>query len=98
MLSQRTLFMPPGGRSRWYPFRDLRPYSLYQRLYTVLNTRWDKDAFTRAKRVIAVARPLVHELVDMGVRAAVIDVVWNGVDTRQFRCWGGAPAVFWTLA
>jgi glycosyltransferase involved in cell wall biosynthesis len=73
------------GRSRWYPFRDLRPYSLYQRLYTVLNTRWEKDAFTRAKRVIAVARPLVHELVDIGVRPESIDVVWNGVDTRQFH-------------
>jgi glycosyltransferase involved in cell wall biosynthesis len=73
------------GRSRWYPFRNLRPYSLYQRLYTVLNTRWEKAAFTRAKRVIAVARPLVHELVDIGVRADRIDVVWNGVDTRQFH-------------
>ncbi len=73
------------GRSRWYPFRDLRPYSLYQRLYTVLNTRWEKDAFTRAKRVIAVARPLVHELVNVGIRADNIDVVWNGVDTRQFH-------------
>jgi glycosyltransferase involved in cell wall biosynthesis len=73
------------GRSRWYPFRDLRPYSLYQRLYTVLNTHWEKDAFTRAKRVIAVARPLVHELVDIGVRADNIDVVWNGVDTKQFH-------------
>jgi glycosyltransferase involved in cell wall biosynthesis len=73
------------GRSRWYPFRDLRPYSLYQRLYTVLNTRWEKDAFTRAKRVIAVARPLVHELVDIGVRADNIEVVWNGVDTKQFH-------------
>jgi glycosyltransferase involved in cell wall biosynthesis len=72
------------GRSRWYPFKDLRPYSLYQRLYTVLNTRWEKGAFTRAKRVIAVARPLVQELVDIGVRADNIDVVWNGVDTRQF--------------
>jgi glycosyltransferase involved in cell wall biosynthesis len=73
------------GRSRWYPFRNLRPYSLYQRLYTVLNTRWEKDAFTRAKRVIAVARPLVPQLVDIGVRADNIDIVWNGVDTRQFH-------------
>ncbi len=73
------------GRSPWYPFKDLRPYSLYQRLYTVLNTRWEKDAFTRAKRVIAVARPLVPQLVDIGVRADDIDVVWNGVDTRQFH-------------
>lgn len=73
------------GKSRWYPFRNLRPYSLYQRLYTTLNTRWEKSAFTRAKRVIAVARPLVRELVDIGVQAENIDVVWNGVDTRYFH-------------
>jgi glycosyltransferase involved in cell wall biosynthesis len=73
------------GRSRWYPFKTLRPYSLYQRLYTILNTRWEKSAFTRAKRVIAVARPLVRELVDIGVPVQNIDVVWNGVDTKQFH-------------
>ncbi len=73
------------GTSRSYPFRNLRPYSLYQRLYTLLNIRWEKEAFTRAKRVIAVARPLVHELVDIGVQRDNIDVIWNGVDTRQFH-------------
>jgi glycosyltransferase involved in cell wall biosynthesis len=73
------------GKSPWYPFRSFRPYSLYQRLYTVLNTRWEKSAFLRAKRVIAVARPLVHELVHMGVPEQNIEVVWNGVDTEQFH-------------
>jgi glycosyltransferase involved in cell wall biosynthesis len=73
------------GKSRWYPFKTLSPYSLYQRLYTILNTHWEKSAFTRAKRVIAVARPLVRELVDIGVPAQNIDVVWNGVDTKQFH-------------
>jgi glycosyltransferase involved in cell wall biosynthesis len=73
------------GKSRWYPFKTLGLYSLYQRLYTILNTHWEKSAFTRAKRVIAVARPLVRELIDIGVPAQNIDVVWNGVDTRQFH-------------
>ncbi len=73
------------GKSPWYPFRSFRPYSLYQRLYTALNTRWEKSAFLRAKRVIAVARPLVHELVHMGVPEQNIEVVWNGVDTEQFH-------------
>lgn len=73
------------GKSRWYPFKTLGLYSLYQRLYTILNTHWEKGAFTRAKRVIAVARPLVRELIDIGVPAQNIDVVWNGVDTRQFH-------------
>jgi glycosyltransferase involved in cell wall biosynthesis len=73
------------GKSPWYPFRTLHPYSLYQRLYTILNTRWEKSAFLRAKRVIAVGRPLVPELVHMGVPAQNIEVVWNGVDTEQFH-------------
>ena len=73
------------GNSRWYPFRNLRPYSLYQRLYTILNTRWEKGAFMRAKRVIAVARPLVRELADIGVQDQKVDVVWNGVDTSYFH-------------
>jgi glycosyltransferase involved in cell wall biosynthesis len=73
------------GKSPWYPFRTFRPYSLYQRLYTVLNTRWEKSAFLRAKRVIAVARPLVRELVHIGVPEQKIEVVWNGVDTDQFH-------------
>jgi glycosyltransferase involved in cell wall biosynthesis len=73
------------GKSRWYPFKTLGLYSLYQRLYTILNTHWEKSAFTRAKRVIAVARPLVRELIDIGVPAQNIDVVWNGVDTKQFH-------------
>jgi len=73
------------GKSPWYPFKTFRPYSLYQRLYTVLNTRWEKRAFLRAKRVIAVARPLVRELVDIGVPEQNIEVVWNGVDTEQFH-------------
>jgi len=73
------------GKSPWYPFRNLHPYSLYQRLYTILNTRWERGAFLRAKRVIAVARPLVRELVHMGVPEQNIEVVWNGVDTDQFH-------------
>jgi glycosyltransferase involved in cell wall biosynthesis len=73
------------GNSQWYPFRTLHPYSLYQRLYTALNIHWEKTAFTRAKRVVAVGRPLVMQLIDIGVPAENIDLVWNGVDTTQFH-------------
>jgi glycosyltransferase involved in cell wall biosynthesis len=85
------------GKSRWYPFKNLRPYSLYQRLYTTLNTRWERDAFMSAKRVIAVARPVVRELVDIGVQAENIDLVWNGVDTNHFRP-GGSRREYFGLA
>jgi glycosyltransferase involved in cell wall biosynthesis len=73
------------AKSKWYPPTTLSPYSLYRRLYTVLNTRWEKPAFVRARLVIAVSRVLVKELVDIGVPKDRIEVVWNGVDTDQFH-------------
>jgi glycosyltransferase involved in cell wall biosynthesis len=73
------------AQSSWYPFRSLRPYSLYQRLYTTLNCGWEREAFTRAGRVIAVSKLLVQELAAIGVATENIDVVWNGVDTEQFH-------------
>jgi glycosyltransferase involved in cell wall biosynthesis len=73
------------AKSSWYPFRSLKPYSLYQWLYTTLNCGWEKEAFQRARRVIAVSKPLVKELVDIGVDRDRIEVVWNGVDTEQFH-------------
>ena len=72
------------AKNRWYPFRSLKPYDLYQRLYTWLNSRWEKAAFTRAKRVIAVSGTLVPDLRAMGVAGERIRVVMNGVDTDQF--------------
>jgi glycosyltransferase involved in cell wall biosynthesis len=73
------------AKSKYYPFRSLRPYSLYQRLYTALNARWERTAFTRAKRVIAVSRLLIPDLVALGVRPENIEVILNGVDTEQFH-------------
>ena len=73
------------AKSSWYPFKSLAPYSLYQRLYTTLNVRWEKQAFLRARRVIAVAHTLVGELVGIGIPEARIDVVWNGVSTEEFE-------------
>jgi hypothetical protein len=55
------------AKSSWYPFRSLKPYSLYQRLYTALNCGWEKQAFQRARRVIAVSKLLVNELAAIGV-------------------------------
>jgi glycosyltransferase involved in cell wall biosynthesis len=72
------------SKNRWYPFRSLKPYDLYQRLYTRLNSRWEKTAFTRGKLVIAVSGTLVPDLRAMGVAGERIRVVMNGVDTEQF--------------
>ena len=72
-------------KSSWYPFKKIAPYALYQWLYTVLNVRWEKQAFLRAKRVIAVSKNLVNELVDIGVAREKIEVVINGIDIEQFH-------------
>ncbi len=78
-------FIHAGWRkSPYYPFTSLSPYSLYQRLYTFLNIRWEKRAFLRASRVIAVAYGIARELESMGVPAERIEVIHNGVDTEQF--------------
>ncbi len=71
-------------KSPYYPFTSISPYALYQRLYTWLNSRWEKQAFLRATRVIAVAKGVAGELAALGVPAQRIDVIYNGVDTDQF--------------
>ncbi len=73
------------GRSAYYPYSSWSPYSLYQRLYTVLNSRWEKRAFLSARRVIAVSRLVGKELASMGVPTERIDVIHNGVDIEQFQ-------------
>jgi glycosyltransferase involved in cell wall biosynthesis len=71
-------------KSPYYPFTSVSPYALYQRLYTWLNSRWEKQAFLRATRVIAVAKGVAGELAALGIPAQRIDVIYNGVDTDQF--------------
>jgi glycosyltransferase involved in cell wall biosynthesis len=78
-------FIHAGWRkSHYYPFTSFSPYSLYQRLYTFLNSRWEKRAFLRASRVIAVSHGIAKELNFLGVPPDRIEVIYNGVDTEQF--------------
>lgn len=62
--------------------RDL--YGFYQWLYTALNARWEKQAFQKAKVVIAVSQKVAQELVDIGVPRSHIRVIVNGVDLQEF--------------
>jgi glycosyltransferase involved in cell wall biosynthesis len=71
-------------KNQYYPFVTSSPYALYQRLYTVLNSRWEKRVFTTAKTVIAVSSTVGDELQELGVRPERIAVIFNGVDTDQF--------------
>jgi glycosyltransferase involved in cell wall biosynthesis len=70
-----------------YPFRwsSLSPYAYYQRLYTILNARFERRAFKSAKRVIAVSSFTAGEIAALGIQAERISVVYNGVDTEEFR-------------
>ncbi len=68
-----------------FPFKGLRPYSLYQRMYTALNARWEKPAFRNAQKVIAVSDVIAQEVQSLGVPAERIVTIPNGVDTEQFQ-------------
>ncbi|GAB4177558.1 MAG: glycosyltransferase family 4 protein [Coleofasciculaceae cyanobacterium] len=66
------------SRGRW----DV--YGFYQWLYTVLNARWEKNAFLQAKVVVAVSHRVQQELVDIGIAKEAIEVIWCGVGLEEF--------------
>lgn len=81
-------------QSQYYPFISLAPYSLYQRILVNLNSRWERRAFTTAKRVIAVSKHIGQELQALGVQGQNIDVIYNGVDTTEFQPGDSTRATF----
>lgn len=82
------------GKSVYYPYRSWTPYSLYQRIYTLLNSRWELGAFRKARRIIAVSRLVKQELVSLGAPADRIEVIFNGVDVEQFQPGTAERALF----
>lgn len=62
--------------------RDL--YGLYQGFYTAVNAYWEKQAFQRAKIVVAVSQKIADELVKLGISPDRIRVVVNGVNLQEF--------------
>ncbi|MBH8571950.1 glycosyltransferase family 4 protein [Nostocaceae cyanobacterium CENA369] len=59
-------------------------YGFYQWLYTALNAHWEKQAFQKAKVVVAVSEKVAQELVNIGVPRSRIRVIVNGVDLQEF--------------
>ena len=59
-------------------------YGVYQGLYTAVNAHWEKQAFQRAKVVVAVSEKIASELIDIGVPSERIRVIVNGVDLQEF--------------
>jgi glycosyltransferase involved in cell wall biosynthesis len=72
-------------QNRYYPFRGLSPYHLYQRIFTHLNAHWEKTVFKTAQCVVAVSSLVGEELKKLGVAPDRIAIIYNGVDTEQFR-------------
>lgn len=59
-------------------------YGFYQWLYTLLNARWEKQAFHQAKVVVAVSQRVRQELVDIGIAKESIRVILCGVGLQEF--------------
>ena len=66
----------------WQQRKDV--YGFYQLLYTFLNAYWEKKAFSRAEKIVAVSQQVKQELIDIGVSNNQIDVITNGVDLEEF--------------
>ncbi|MBD2499585.1 glycosyltransferase family 4 protein [Anabaena azotica] len=59
-------------------------YNFYQWLYTALNAHWEKQAFRRARVVVAVSSKVAEDLQAIGVPPQKIRVIVNGVDLQEF--------------
>jgi glycosyltransferase involved in cell wall biosynthesis len=66
----------------WQQNKNL--YGLYQLFYTTINSFWEKQAFGKAKRIVAVSAKVKEELIDLGVSPEKIAVITNGVDSEEF--------------
>jgi glycosyltransferase involved in cell wall biosynthesis len=72
-------------RSPMHPSRQhANLYGLYQWLYSHLNADWERQAFQRSQRIIAVSEKVKQELADLGVIKDRVQVIFNGVDLQEF--------------
>ena len=71
----------------YFPFRwsSFSPYGWYQRILAMMNARFEMQAFASAGRIVAVSRATADALIELGVPVAKITVVYNGVNTDDFR-------------
>ncbi|MFQ4145149.1 glycosyltransferase family 4 protein [Chlorogloeopsis sp. ULAP02] len=59
-------------------------YDFYQWLYTAVNARWEKKAFSQAKIVVAISNQIAKDLLNIGVAPECLQVILNGVDLQEF--------------
>ena len=78
----------------YYPYRGLRPYALYQRIFSHLNARWEQRAFRSARHIIAVSELVAADVSALGVPSERIEVINNGVSTDEFHTGSAERASF----
>lgn len=66
----------------WHQNKNL--YGLYQLFYTAVNSYWEKQAFYKSRRIVAVSQQVKQELLAIGIPSAKIEVITNGVDLTEF--------------
>lgn len=71
-------------------------YGFYQYFYTKINSIWERRAFQQAKVIIAVSQQVKKELIDIGISADKVHVIYNGVDLDEFFP-GKADRHIWQL-
>jgi len=82
-------------RCGFYPFRFLRSfYHAYQVLYTRLNIACEKWSFRHSDVIVPVSQKVAREVQALGVGAARVQVIHNGVDTDEFGPGGAERARF----
>jgi glycosyltransferase involved in cell wall biosynthesis len=59
-------------------------YGLYQLCYTSISSFWEKQAFAKTRRIVAVSAQVKEELIVIGVSPEKIAVIINGVNTEEF--------------
>lgn len=77
----RTWFHSP-----FHPWRQKRAFNtLYPLIYTGLNMKLEQDAFRRSGAIVAVSNAVRRELIEVGVPAAKITTILNGVSADEFQ-------------
>jgi glycosyltransferase involved in cell wall biosynthesis len=78
-----------------HPWRKQRSmHSMYGRLYNRLNAFLELAAFRRSRAIVAVSDKVRQELIAIGVPAAAITTIVNGVDAEEFYPGPGSRADF----
>lgn len=68
-----------------FPLLSLKPGDWYQRLYTVCNACWEREAFRKAKEIVAVSRRTAAEVQSIVTKQKRVSVIYNGVDLAEFH-------------